>query len=146
MINKWTILYFNWNIRKPGKIETKDAKVTHFSIFSTKPKRRIGSKGQDHIIDEIKIVGLQNRSLNVKLNPVKITIHGSEVQSKLPRYGNQCYKYCFIVSSPLISSSIVQESNVIFKISNRLNDARTSLIKAKIYKSIGVVNVNEITN
>ena len=31
-------------IKKPGKIETKDAKVTNFSILSTKPKRRIESK------------------------------------------------------------------------------------------------------
>ena len=83
-----TVLQLEY-IRKPRKIETKDAKVTHFSILSTKPKRRIGSKGQDHIIDEIKIVGLQNRSLNEKLNSVKITIHNSKVQSKLPMYGNQ---------------------------------------------------------
>ena len=32
------------DIRKPGKIETKDTKVTHFSILSTKPKRKVGSK------------------------------------------------------------------------------------------------------
>ena len=38
------------------------------------------------IIDEIKIVGLQNRSLNEKLNPVEITIHDSETQSKLSRH------------------------------------------------------------
>ena len=72
------------DIRKPGKIETKDAKVTNFSILSTKPKRRIGSKGKmsHQIIDEIKIVGLQNRSLNEKLNPAEITIHDIEIQSK----------------------------------------------------------------
>ena len=64
----------------------------------------------------------------------------------ISRYGNQRYKYRFIVNSLLISSSIVQETNVIFLISNGLNDTRTSLTKGKIYKSIGVVNVNEITN
>ena len=84
--------------------------------------------------------------MNENLNPVKIAIHDSEIQSKLSRYGNQCYKYRFIVNSLLISSSIVQETNVIFKISNGLNDARTSLINRKICKSIGAVNVNEITN
>ena len=66
------------------------------------------------IIDEIKIVGLQNRSLNEKLNPVEVTIHDSEIQSKLSRYGNQRYKYRFIVNPLLISSSIVQETNVTF--------------------------------
>ena len=49
------------NIRKPGKIETKDAKVTNFSILSTKPKRKVGSKEKIsyQIVDEVKIVGLQ---------------------------------------------------------------------------------------
>ena len=66
------------------------------------------------IIHEIKIVGLQNRSLNEKSNPVEITIHDSEMQSKLSWHGNQRYKYCFIVNSLLISSSIVQETNALF--------------------------------
>ena len=76
------------DIRKPGKIETKDAKVKNFLILSKKPKRKIDSKGKMsyQIIDEIKIVGLQNRSLNEKLNPVEITIHDSETQSKLSRH------------------------------------------------------------
>ena len=136
------------DIKKPEEIETKDTEVTNFSILSTKSKRRIGSKAKMpyQIIDAIKIVGLQNRTLNEKLNPVKITVHDSEIQSKLSKYGNQRYKYCFIVNSLLISSSIVQEANVIFLISYGLNYGRTSLINGKIYKSIGKVNVNEITN
>ena len=84
--------------------------------------------------------------MNEKLNPVEITIHNSQIQRKLSRYGNQRYKYRFIINSLWISSSIVQERNVIFLISNGLNDARTSLINGKIYKSIGVVNVNEKAN
>ena len=32
------------DIRQPGKIETKDAKITNFSILSAKPKRKVGSK------------------------------------------------------------------------------------------------------
>ena len=82
------------HIRKAGKIETKDAKVTNFLILPTKPKRRISSKGNMfyQIIDEIKIVGLQNCGLNEELN-VEITIHDSEIQSKLSRYDNQCYIY-----------------------------------------------------
>ena len=135
------------DIRKPGKVETKDANVTNFSILSIKPKRRIGSKGKMsyQIIDKIKIVGLQNQSLNEKLNPAEITTHDSEIQSELSKYGYQGYKCCFIVNSPLISS-IIQETNVFFLISNGINDARTSLINGKIYKSFGVVDVNKITN
>ena len=48
------------DIRKPGTIETKDAKVINFSILSTKPKRKVGSKGKMsyQIVDEIRIVNL----------------------------------------------------------------------------------------
>ena len=50
------------DIRKPGKTETKDAEVTNFSILSTKPNRKVGSKGKIsyQLVDEIRIVGLQN--------------------------------------------------------------------------------------
>ena len=117
------------DIRKTGKIETKDAEVTNFSILSTKPKRRVGSKGKmsDHIVDEIRIVGLQNYNVCEKMNPTEINIGDSEIQGKLSRYGTQRYKYCFIIDSLLISLSVVQDTNVIFLICNGLNDARDSL-------------------
>ena len=38
----------------------------------------------------------------------------------------------------------MQDANVIFLICNGLNDARDSLINRKLYKSIGVVNINEV--
>ena len=96
------------------------------------------------IADEARIVGLQNYNLFEKLNPVEINIHDSEIQGKLSRYGTQRYKYCFIIDSLLICSLVVQDTNVIFLICNGLNDARDSLIKGKLHKSIGVININEI--
>ena len=134
------------DIRKPGKIGTKDAKVTSFSILSAKPKRKVGSKRTmfNQLVDEFRIVGLQNYNLDEKLNPIEINICVSEIQGKLSRYGTQRYKYCFI-DSLLISSSVVQNTNVIFLICNNgLNDARDSLANGKLYKSIGVININEI--
>ena len=117
------------DIRKTGKIETKDAEVTNFSILSTKPKRRVGSKGKMsyHIVNEIRIVGLQNYNIYEKMNPTEINIGDSEIQGKLSRYGTQRYKYCFIIDSLLISLSVVQDTNVIFLICNGLNDTRDSL-------------------
>ena len=134
------------DVRKPGKIETKDAKVTNFSILSTKPKRKVGFKRKMsyQLVDEFRIVGLQNYNLDEKLNPIEINICDSEIQGKLSRYGTQRYKYCFIVDSLLISSSVVQDTNVIFLICNGLNEARDSLINGKLYKSIGVININGI--
>ena len=65
-------------------------------------------------------------------------------KGNLLRYGTQQCKYCFIIDSLLISSSVVQDTNVIFLICNGLNDARDSLINGKLYKSLGVININEI--
>ena len=72
------------DIRKPGTIETKDAKVINFSIFSTKPKRKVGSKGKMsyQIVDEIRIVSLENYNVYEKLNPIEINICDSEIQGK----------------------------------------------------------------
>ena len=60
------------DIRKPGKIKTKDTKVTNFSILSTKPKRKVGSKAKlfYQIVNEITTVGLQNCNVYEKLNPI----------------------------------------------------------------------------
>ena len=134
------------DIRKPGKIETKDTKVTNSSILSTKPKRKVDSKGKMsyQVVDEIRIVGLQNYNVHEKLNPIEINIRDSEIQGKLSRYGTQRYKYRFIIDSLLIISSVVQDTNVVFLICNGLNDARDSLINGKLYKSLGVININEI--
>ena len=96
------------------------------------------------VVDEFRIVGLQSDNLDEKLNPIEINIRDSQIQVKLSRYGTQRYKYCFIVDSLLISSSVVQDTNVIFWICNGLNDARGSLINGKLYKSSGVININEL--
>ena len=98
----------------------------------------------NQLVDEFKIAGLQNYNLDEKLNPIEIHIHDSEIQEKLSRYGTQCYKYRFIVDSLFFSSSVVQDTNVIFLICNGLNDVRDSLINRKLYKSLGVININEI--
>ena len=134
------------DIRKPGKMERKDAKVSNFSILSTKPKRKVGSKRKVsyQLIDAFRIAGLQNCNLDEKLNLIEINISDSKIQEKLSRYGTQRYKYRFIVDSLLISSSVAQDANVIFLICNGLNDARDLLINGKLYKSICVTNISKI--
>ena len=134
------------DIRKTGKTETKDAKVTNFSILSTKPKRKVGSKTKIsyQLADKIRIVGLQYYDLDEKLNPIEIKIRDSKIQGKLSRYVTQVYKYLFILDSLLISSSVVQDTNVIFLICNGLNNARDSLINWKLYTSLGVINISGI--
>ena len=43
-----------------------------------------------------------------------------------------------------MSSSIEQDTNVIFLMCNGLNDAKESLINGKLYKTLGLVNTTEI--
>ena len=136
------------DIRKPEKIETKDAKATNFSILSTKSKRKVGSKRKMsyQLVDEFRIFGLRNYIVDEKLNPIEITIRDSKIQGKLSRYSTQCYKYSFIVDSLLASSLVVQDTNMIFLICNGLNDAKDSLINGKLYESIDVININKIND
>ena len=96
------------------------------------------------LVDEFRIVGLQNYNLDEKLNPIEINIHDSEIQGKLSRYGTQRYKYRFTVDRLLISSSVVQDTNVIFLICNGLNNARDPLINGKLYKSHGIIIISRI--
>ena len=133
-------------MRKPRKIETTDAKVTNFSILLTKPKRNVGPKRKMsyQLVDGFRIVGLQIYNLDERLNPIEVNIRDSKIQGKLWRYGTQRYKYHFIVDSLLISSSAVQDTNVVFLICNGLHDARDFLINEKLYKSLGVINIIEI--
>ena len=96
------------------------------------------------LVDQFKTAGLQNYNAFEKLNPIEINTRDRKIQEKLSRYGTQRYKYRFIVGSLLISSSVVQDMNVIFLIRSGRHDARDSLINRKVYKSIGVININEI--
>ena len=46
----------------------------------------------------------------------------------------------------LFSSSITKETEIIFKSFDGLNDAKQSLINSRLYKSLGVIYLNEIKN
>ena len=72
------------------------------------------------LVDEFRIVGLQNYNLDEKLNPIEMNIRDSEMQGKLSRYGTQRYDDRFIVDSLLISLPVVQDTNMIFLICNGL--------------------------
>ena len=92
------------DIRKPGKIETEKAKVTNFSILSTKLKRKVGSKRKMscQLVDEFRTVGFQSYNLDEKLNLTEINIPDSKIQGKLLRFGSQRYKHRVIVDSLFI--------------------------------------------
>ena len=97
------------------------------------------------IIDEIKIEGFQNFEQYMKINPIDIRITDPEIQTKLLYYSKR-FKYRFIANSLLFSSSIKEDTKVIFITTNDLNDAKEILINGKIFEGIGVIYVSEIEN
>ena len=133
------------DIRKPGQIATKDSKITNFSTLRIKQKKTVGTKTKMSfaLVDEVKIGGLQNYNVSNKLNPVYISIRDSELNAFLSRYHRR-YKYRFIINNLLFSSSVTQDTNIIFTSCNGLNDTKETLLSRKIFKTLGVININQI--
>ena len=122
----------------PKKIETTDSKIKNFFIFVT-------SKKNMKIVDEIKIEDFQNFEQYMKINPINIRIIDPEIQTKFMFYSKK-YKYRFIANSLLFSSSIKEDTKIIFITTNGLNDAKYILINGKIFQGIGVIYISEIEN
>ena len=125
-------------LEKTDKILTSDQKIHNLSIVCVK-KRNMG-----FIEKEIIIEGLQSFDRYKKLNPIEIKITDPEIYNKLIFKENRRVKYRFIPNNILMSSSVQEETEVIFLIVNGLNDAHDILLNGKLYKSIGCIYTNEI--
>ena len=112
----------------------------------TEKKNLIGSKRkmQRRTTDEFKIEGLQNFVNYSKIDPINIQISDSEIQNALAFYSSR-HKYRFIANNLLFSSSIQQDTNVIFLTTNCLIDTKDILINIKIVKGTGVIYLSEIS-
>ena len=69
-------------------------------------------------------------------------MQNNEVNVYLNRFSS--YKYCLIINNLLFSSSLTNDTNVIFVSCNGLNDVRDNLVNGKNIKVLGVVNINQI--
>ena len=125
-------------LEKRDKILTSDQKIHNLSIVCVE-KRNMGFIEKE-IINE----GLQSFDRYKKLNPIEIKITDPEIYNKLIFKENRRVKYRFIPNNILMSSSVQEETEVIFLIVNGLNDARDILLNGKLYKSIGCIYTNEI--
>ena len=125
-------------LEKTDKIVTSDQKIHNLSIVCVE-KRNMG-----FIEREIIIEGLQSFDKYKKLNPIEIKITDDEIYNKLIFKENRRVKYRFIPNNILISSSVQEETEVIFLIVDGLNDARDIILNGKLYKSIGCIYTNEI--
>ena len=125
-------------LEKEDKILTSDQKIHNLSIVCVE-KRNMG-----FIKKEIIIEALQSFEKFKKLNPIEIKITDPGIYNKLIVKENTRVKYRFIPNNILISSSVQEETEVIFLIVDGFNDARNIFLNGKLYKSIGCIYTNEI--
>ena len=94
---------------------------------------------------KFKLKDFENFEQYMKINPIDIRITDPEIQTKLLYYSKR-FKYKFIANSLLFSSSIKEDTKVIFITTNGLNDAKEILINGKIFQGIGIIYISEIEN
>ena len=93
---------------------------------------------------EITIEALQSFDKYQKLNPIEIQITDSNIFKELTLFSNTKIKYRFVPNSILLSSSVQEETEVIFLAVTGLNEARDILLNGQKIKAIGCIYTNEI--
>ena len=136
---KHKITFSLQNLEGKTPIETTDNKIYNLSILSVEKDRKMPK-----IEKEITIEALQAFDKYQKLNPIEIQITDGDIFKELTLYKNAKVKYKFVPNSILFSSSVQQETEVIFLAVNGLNEARDLLLNGKAIKVIGCIFTNEI--
>ena len=126
-------------LEKTGQIATTDKKIHNLSIVCVENFKKMVV-----VEKEVTIEGLQAFEQYQKLNPIDIKITDNEIFRKLIFKENRRIKYRLIPNSNLFSSSVQEETQVIFLTVSGLNEARDILINGKVYKAIGCIFTNEI--
>ena len=126
-------------LEKTDQIATSDKKIHNLSVVCVE-----NSKTMAVIEKEVTIEGLQAFEQYQKLNPIDIKVTDNEIFRKLIFKENRRIKCRFIPNSIFFSSSVQEETKVIFLTVSGLNEARDILINGKVYKVIGCIFTNEI--
>ena len=138
-IQKENITFELSYLGKEDQIATNDNKIHNLSIVCIEK-----SKQMPVVEKEVTIEGLQSFDQYQKLNRLDIKLTDSEIFKRLLFKENKRIKYRFISNSILLSSSVQEETQVIFLTVSGLNEARDIFINGKVYKAIGCIFTNEI--
>ena len=95
----------------------------------------------DEIIDSFTILGIQKLEY-LYLNPIHINITSENIIRRLML--NKKNKYKFILKSLIFSSNILNDTDVIFLISDGLSDAKKIFIEDSLESGIGICYLSEI--
>ena len=120
-------------LEKEDDIVTNDKKIHNLSIVCVESKRPMPI-----IEKEVTIEALQAFDKYQKLNPIDIKITDSEVFKELIFKENRRVKYRFIPNTFLFSSSVQQETEVIFLTVTGLNEARDIFINGNHIRQLDV--------
>ena len=122
------------------EIQTTDSKVHNFQIT------KIGKKGKQkmNVVDFISVRGQQQFEKNAEINPIEIKIENEKVQLMFQTYNK--YIIGLKLESLIFSSSIENNTEKIFLVTNGLSDAKYSLINDELFQTIGVINLRDIEN
>ena len=119
--------------------------IYNFGILSIDKKIKIGEKRamSKEIIDSVTIIGIQNTEYSY-INPIHIQVKSESAIRKL--LTNKTTKYRFSLKSLIFSSNITNDTDVIFLISDGLNNAKQVFINKKIESVVGIIYLSEIKN
>ena len=137
-ITKHKITFSLQNLEGKKPIETNDNKVYNLSIIAVEDKK------MPKIKKDIMIEALQSFDKYQKLNPIEIQITDSAIFKELTLFNNAKVKYRFVPNSILLSSSVQEETEVIFLAVTGLNEARDILLNGQKIKAIGCIYTNNI--
>ena len=126
-------------LEEKKKFITNDKKIHNLSIICVENEKQMSV-----VEKELTIEALQAFDKYQKLNPIDIKITDSDLFRELTVVSNRRIKYKFIPNTILLSSSVQQETEVIFLTVTGLNEAKDILINGKMYKAIGCIYTNEI--
>ena len=121
-----------------------DNNAYNFGILCTE-NERVGEKRtmKQKIIDVIRVIGIQKTEYSYP-NPVHVHIKSESVIRKL--MSKKTNKYRFVLTSMIFSSNIINDTDTIFLISDRLNDAKKIFINDSLEYSVGVCYLSEVNN
>ena len=136
--NKHKITFSLKNLEGKTQIETSDNKIYNLSIIAVEDKK------MPKIQKEVMIEALQSFDKYQKLNPIEIQITDSNIFKELTLFNSAKIKYRFVPNSILLSSSVQEETEVIFLAVTGLNEARDILLNGQKIKAIGCIYTNKI--
>ena len=122
------------------EFQTTDNKVHNFQITNIRKKR----KHKMSVVDFISVHGQQKFEENAEINPIEIKIENEKIQLMFQKYNK--YIIRSKLESLIFSSSIENNTEKIFLVTNGLSDAKYSLINGELFQTFGVINLSEIEN